>query len=155
MAVIIGLSDKNTVMVDLDNMSFKRVKRLAELTCKHFRLGGFIILKSSPNHYHVIFDKPIRYWSEVLRIISWIAIMSNNPHVWKWVCMQAIKKACTLRVSEKPAKNGVKPKPRIVYRYGSQSRKINAYLEKRKEVNDIFRELIKMNNKYGILGFWQ
>jgi len=140
MAVIFGISDKHTVMADLDNMSFKRVKSLAFLTMKRFKLDGFIILKSSPKHYHVVFDRPKR-WSEVLRIISWMGIMANNRNVWKWVCMQAIKKACTLRVSEKPTKNGVKPKPRIVYRYGSQYRQVKAYLKKRKEILNILRKL--------------
>jgi len=120
--VIVGISEKHTVMVDLDNMSFKRVKGLAELASEHLALGGFIILKSSPKHYHVVFDKPMRYWSDVLRVIAWIGILADNPNAWKWVCMQAIKKACTLRVSEKPTKKGVKPKPRIIYRYGSQYR---------------------------------
>ena len=128
MAVIFGISDKHTVMADLDNMSFKRVKSLVFLTMKRFRLDGFIILKSSLKHYHVVFDRPKR-WSEVLRI------------VWKWVCMQAIKKTCTLRVSEKPTKNGFKPKPRIVYRYGSQNRQIKDYLEKRKEVWNILNKV--------------
>jgi len=141
MATVKGISDNHTVMVDLDNMSFRKVKGLAELACKHFGLGGFIILKSSHRHYHVVFDKPMRFWSDVLRVISWIAIISNNPNVWKWVCMQAIKKACTLRVSEKPTKNGVKPKPRIVYRYGGQNNMIKEYLIFRKCILGIIKQL--------------
>ena len=140
MAVIFGISDKHTVMADLDNMSFKRVKSLAFLTMKRFKLDGFIILKSSPKHYHVVFDRPKR-WSEVLRIISWMGIMANNMNVWKWVCMQAIKKACTLRVSEKLTKNGVKPKPRIVYRYGSQNDMIKEYLACRRRVLRMIKRL--------------
>ena len=141
MATIKGITDNHTVMVDMDNMSFRKVKKLAESACRHFRLGGFIILKTSPKNYHVVFDKPMRFWSDVLRVISWIGIMSNNPNVWKWACMQAIKKTCTLRVSEKPTENGVKPKPRIVYRYGSQYRQIKAYLKRRREILNILRRL--------------
>jgi len=141
--VIVGIDEKHTVMVDLDNMSFRKVKNLAESACSHFKLGGIIILKSSPNHYHVVFDKPMRYWSDVLRVISWIGILADNPNVWKWVCMQAIKKTCTLRVSEKPTKNGFKPKPRIVYRYGSQNQRIKAFLGKRKEILNILRKVKK------------
>ena len=136
-----GIDEKHTVMVDLDSMSFKRVKDLAESACSHFKLGGFIILKSSPNHYHVVFDKPMRYWSDVLRVISWIDILADSPNVWKWVCMQAIKKTCTLRVSEKTTENGVKPKPRMVYRYGSRHRQIKAYLKRRREILGILRKL--------------
>ena len=141
MATIKGITDNHTVMVDLDNMSFRKVKGLAESACRHFRLGGFIILKTSPKNYHVVFDKPMRFWSDVLRVISWIGILADNPNVWKWVCMQAIKKACTLRVSEKPTKNEAKPKPRIVYRYGSQHRQIKAYLKRRREILNILRRL--------------
>ena len=141
MATIKGITDNHTVMVDLDNMSFRKVKDLAESACSHFKLGGFIILKTSPKNYHVVFDKPMRYWSDVLKIISWVGILADNPNVWKWACMQAIKKACTLRVSEKTTKNGVKPKPRIVYRYGSQHRQIKAYLKMRRKILNILKKL--------------
>jgi hypothetical protein len=141
MAVIVGLSDNRTVMCDLDNISFKKVKNLAFLTMKHFRLEGFLILKSSSKHYHVVFDKPKR-WSEVVRIISWMGIMANNRNVWKWICMQAIKKYCTLRVSPKPVNPvGFKPTPRIVYRYGSQNRQIQAFLTLRRCVLRIVKRL--------------
>ena len=60
--------------------------------------------------------------------------------------MQAIKGACTLRVSEKPVKNGFKPKPRIVYRYGRQNQQIKAFLEKRKEIWNILKKIRKIKN---------
>jgi len=41
----------------------------------------------------------------------------------------------------KPTKNGVKPKPRIVYRYGSQYRQVRAFLEKRREILNVLRKL--------------
>ncbi|MEM3640736.1 MAG: hypothetical protein QXH37_02275 [Candidatus Bathyarchaeia archaeon] len=129
MAVIIGLSCKHTVMADLDNMSFKRVKRLALLTMNHFRLDGFIILKSSPNHYHMVFDKPMQRWSDVLKVIAW---------------MQAIKGYCTLRVSPKPVNsNGFKPSPIVVYHYGSQNNMVKEYLTLRKRVLRIVKRARK------------
>jgi len=139
--VTIGISDKHTVMVDLDNVSFRKAKGIAKLACKHFKLEGFIILKSSPEHYHIVFDKPIKHWSKVLKIISWIAILSNNPDVWKWACMQAIKESCTLRISEKPTENGVKPKPRIVYRFGRQNRQVKAYLQFKRQILRLLKHL--------------
>lgn len=142
MAVIVGISDKHTVMADLDNMSFKKVKSLAFLTMKKFRLKGFIILKSSPKHYHVVFDKPMRCWSDVLRVVSWMGIMANNRNVWKWVCMQAIKGMCTLRVSPKPVNpEGCKPPPRIVYRYGSQDLMVKEYLTYRRRILRMIKRL--------------
>ncbi|MEM3797746.1 MAG: hypothetical protein QXY74_04840 [Candidatus Bathyarchaeia archaeon] len=142
MAVIVGISDKHTVMADLDNMNFKRVKSLALLTMKKFRLNGFIILKSSPRHYHVVFDKPMRYWSSVLKVIAWMGIVGNNCNLWKWMCMQAIKGYCTLRVSPKPVNpEGVKPSPRVVYRYGSQENMVKEYLAFRKRVLMMIKRL--------------
>jgi hypothetical protein len=141
MGVIVGLSDNRTVMCDLDNVSFMKAKSSAFLTLKRFRLEGFIILKSSPKHYHVVFDKPKR-WSDVLKIISWVGIMANNMNVWKWVCMQAIKKYCTLRVSPKLVNpEGFKPSPRIVYRFGSQNRQIQDFLTLRRRVLRLVKRL--------------
>jgi len=142
MGITVGLSDKHTVMVDLDDMSFRKVKSLALLTMKHFNLEGFIILKSSPNNYHVVFDRPIGRWVEVLRIISWIGIMADNPNVWKWVCMQAIKGYATLRVGPKPVNpDGLKPAPRVVYRYGSQNRMVRDYLVFRRRLSKLVKRL--------------
>jgi len=142
MAVIVGISDKHTVMADLDNMSFKRVKSLALLTMEKFRLNGFIILKSSPKHYHVVFDKPMRYWSSVLKVIAWMGIVGNNRNLWKWMCMQAIKGYCTLRVSPKPINShSCKPIPRIVFRHGSQTNMIKEYLTFRKRILRIIKHL--------------
>ena len=142
MAVIIGVSDSHTVMADLDNMCFKRVKGLAMLTMEHFRLECFIILKSSCRNYHVVFDKPMRKWSDVLRVIAWMGIMANNSNVWKWVCMQIIKKYCTLRVSPKPVNpGGFKPSPRIVYRFGSGNRMVKEFLNMRRRVLRMVKRL--------------
>jgi hypothetical protein len=60
---------------------------LAFLTLKLFKLGGFIILKSSPKHYHVVFEKPKR-WSDVAKIISSMAINTNNPNVKDYALLQ-------------------------------------------------------------------
>ncbi|MEM3586340.1 MAG: hypothetical protein QXO71_03365 [Candidatus Jordarchaeaceae archaeon] len=70
MAVIVGISCKQMVMVDLDDMSFKRVKRLALKAVKYFKLDGFVVLKLSCNHYHVVFDKPVWCWSKILEVVA-------------------------------------------------------------------------------------
>ncbi|MEM2465641.1 MAG: hypothetical protein QXL85_08585 [Candidatus Bathyarchaeia archaeon] len=142
MPPVIGLSHKHIVMVDLDGMPLEKVKRLADLALKRFRLGGYVILESSPNNYHVVFDRPFRYWSETARVMAWIAIMSNNPNVKDWVLMQEIKEASTLRVSPKPTNpEGYKPTPKIVYQYGSRNLGIKAYLKAREEALKLLKEL--------------
>ena len=44
--------------------------------------------------------------------------------------MQGIKESSTLRVGKK----GNKSSPKIIFRFGNQSNKINEFLEKRREV---------------------
>jgi len=141
MRVVVGISCKDAVMADLDDVGFDRVKGLACLTCNHFRLGGFVVLRSSKGHYHVVFDKPIKSWNRVLKVLGWIGIVSNNKNVWKWVCMQAIKGACTLRVSKKTCGDTDKPVPHVVYRFGSQDSRVSAFLEFRKSVLAMLKRL--------------
>lgn len=58
---ILGYSDEDTVKLDLDEMPFSKVKYWASKALKHFKLGGFIILKSSKNCYHVIFNRTVSW----------------------------------------------------------------------------------------------
>lgn len=53
---ITGFTDDETVMLDLDNMSFKQVKWLARRAMEFWELGGFLVLKSSPGGFQ------LRYW---------------------------------------------------------------------------------------------
>jgi hypothetical protein len=56
--------------------------------------------------------------------------------------MQIRKKLCTLRISPKPLNpEGFKPGPRVVYRYGSQSRQIKWFLIMRSRVLRIVKRL--------------
>lgn len=122
-----GVSSKETIKLDLDNVSFKLAKKIASETMKWFKLEGFIILKSSKNHYHVVFDKRVS-WSENMSIVALISLLSHNEELRKWCIMQCIKQSSTLRVSPK----GRKKSPRIVYRFGAQNHEIKDFLEYRK-----------------------
>jgi len=51
--------------------------------------------------------------------------------------MQAIKESSTVRVGKKLRK----PSPRIVYRYGKQDKQIKEFLEMRKTINHISKNL--------------
>jgi hypothetical protein len=138
---IIGYTDTETVKLDFDNTSFQKVKHWALLTLKHFDLGGFLILESSENCYHVIFDRTVS-WSENMSIVAWVSLLSHNKKLRNWLTMQCIKKESTLRISPK----GKKPSPRIVFRHGEQDHEIQSYLEYRNSIKTIthrFQE--KMN----------
>jgi len=121
--LIFGYSDRTTVKLDFDGELFRRVKAWADRTMKRFRLGGYIILKSSRDHYHVLFNKTVS-WEENGRVMAWVAVLSKNAGLRKWTLMQLIKGASTLRISSK----GEKPSPRIGRREGMQDQEISAFL---------------------------
>jgi hypothetical protein len=101
-----------------------------------FKLGGFIILKSSQNSYHVLFDK-IVCWSFNMKVVAWVALQSQNRGLIKWQLMQCIKQSSTLRLSKK----GNKSSPRLVYKHGKQDKQIKEFLHFRKMIKYILTKL--------------
>jgi hypothetical protein len=105
---------------------------------KWFKLKGFIILKSSKNCYHVVFDRAVS-WSQNMRIVAWVSLQSHSGSLCKWFLMQCIKGCSTLRVSPKREK----PSPRIVYRCGNQSENISEFLKNRQLIKKISQKMRK------------
>ena len=130
---ILGFTDRATVKLDLDEMSFKLVLYWAMFALEKFKLRGFIILKSSKNHYHVVFDRYV-CWDENLSVMAWVAILSKSVHLLRYLAMQCIKMSSTLRISPK----GGKPSPRPVFRYGNQDNAVKDYLEYRRLIKRIY-----------------
>ena len=131
---ILGYTSDETVMLDFDDMSLKDVQYWAKRAMNWFDLGGLLILESSQDSYHVVFDRTVT-WSENMRVVAWVALLSRKDKLRRWFLMQCIKQKSTLRVSCKHELNDVvKDKPRIVYLEGSQDDEIAEYLS--------FRELI-------------
>lgn len=135
---ILGFSDEETVKLDFDQMPLSKVKFWASKALKHFKLRGFIILKSSENCYHVIFDRTVS-WAENMSVVAWVALLSHNRGLMRYLLMQCIKKCSTLRVSSKKGK----PSPRVVYRFGNQSENIKEFLKNRKLIVEIKRKYAK------------
>lgn len=129
---ILGYSDTETVKVDFDDASFKTVRYWARRATRWFKLGGFLILKSSANHYHVVFNRYVS-WSENMHILAWVSLLSHNKKAQRYALMQCIKECSTLRVSPKKQK----PSPRVVYRYGKQEGRILDFLHYRKLIKRI------------------
>ena len=134
---ILGYTDTETVKLDLDDMSFDRVRYWAVATTKRFRLRGFMIMKSSSNSYHVVFDKPVS-WVRNVAIVAWVCLMTKHRKLTEWLIMQCIKKASTLRLSRK----GEKSPPRVVFRFGRQNGQIRVFLGFRKSVGRIVLQLM-------------
>jgi len=130
---ILGYSDTETVKLDFDDASFRIARYWAERTSRWFRLRGFIILKSSKNHYHVVFDRVVA-WAQNVRIVAWVALLSHNKGLARWLPMQCIKGCSTLRVSSKREKLP----PRIVCRHGKLDRNVENFLK--------YRKMIKKNS---------
>ena len=110
---ILGYSDTETVKLDFDKTPFRIVKRWADRTSKWFKLGGYVILKSSENSYHAVFNRTVT-WTENLRIVAWVCLQSHHSRLLRWFLMQCIKGSSTLRISPK----GKKSTPRVVLRHG-------------------------------------
>jgi hypothetical protein len=132
-----GTAEVDTVELDFDHTPFKTVKHWALKTCKRFNLKGFIILRSSENNYHVVFDLKVT-WRQFAEAVAWVVLMSHHKGLEKWFLMQMIKRTSTLRVSKKKDK----PEPRIVFHYGSQKDRIAEFKKKRKRIKWFRRKLI-------------
>jgi len=140
----VGFSDQQTLKLDFDGVKFRTVKYWSLKACRKFRLEGFIILKSSKNHYHVVFNRPMKDWSENVKHVAWMCLWTKYRTLTEWLIMQLIKGSSTLRVGPK----GNKPKPRIVYRHGKQDKQIKQYLEHRKKIiKNVIKKLQKQNQK--------
>ena len=133
---VFGFTDTETVKLDFDDASFKTVKYFAVRALKWFKLGGFVILKSSLNCYHVVFNRKVS-WSENMSIVAWVSLVSRHERLKQWFLMQCIKQSSTLRVSSK----GMNPSPRIVCRYDEQLGQVQGFLAYRKMIKKILRRL--------------
>lgn len=135
---VLGFTDDETVMLDLDETTFREVKYWAKRALEFFDLGGFLIMKSSKGNYHVVFNRKIS-WTENMSIVASIAIQTKHEGLKKWFLLQCRKKSSTLRVGPK----GEKPSPRIVYREGKQDGQIAEFHEWRKYIKNIIARAVK------------
>jgi len=134
---VYGFTDIETVKVDFDDTPFKTVKYWALRMMKFFRLEGFIVLKSSEDNYHVVFDRKVS-WKMNVKIMAWACLFNfKNEGLKKWFLLQCIKGGSTLRVSPKKEK----PSPRIVFRYGEQGHQVKVFESHRKLIRGIGRRL--------------
>lgn len=115
---VVGFVSDKGLMLDLDDMTFKKAVHMAESLMKKHRLEGYLLIRSSRLNYHVVFNRYLT-WKKILQIVfsQYVCI--------RWGIHQARKGELTLRISEK---NG-KDKPKIVLKKGKEDRLIREYLE--------------------------
>jgi hypothetical protein len=95
-------------------------------------LEDFIILNSSTNNYHALFDRSVS-WLENLDVMAWSSLLTHLVKLMKWFVMQVVKGSSTLRIMGK----GDKPAPRIVFRFGKQDNETKNYLKWRRENRNV------------------
>ena len=113
----IGFTTKKGLCLDLDYLSERKTKKLTETLYKKHKLEGYLIIKSSPKHYHVVFNRYLS-WRKTLQILSTVY------SCFEWMQWQIRKGEITLRISTKKGKN----KPKIIRQKGQTDKLINDYL---------------------------
>jgi hypothetical protein len=115
---VVGFMTNRGLILDFDNMKFKKAKWLAERLCKQHHLEGYLLIKSSEKNYHVVFNRYLR-WRTITKILF------NQYEALRWAVFQMQSGYLTLRVSRKNGKN----KPKIILKVGKTDKLIKDYLE--------------------------
>lgn len=131
----IGFNTKRGLILDLDNMKFRKAKWLCARLCRNYRLEGYLIIQSSPKNYHAIFNRYLA-WRTITKILF------NNYEVLRWAVFQMKEGILTLRISKKNDKN----KPKIVFKTGKTDKLIKDYMKAVKIVEK-FERLEKGDDK--------
>ena len=128
---ILAYSDTETVKLDFDKTLFHDVKHWADRVSQRFKLEGYVVLKSSQDSYHIVFNRSVT-WTENLKIVAWVCLHSHHNRLLKWFFMQCIKGSSTLRVGPK----GEKPPPRVVLRCGKEDSEVKSFLHYRRSIKN-------------------
>lgn len=129
----IGFVTQKGVCLDLDYITEKSVQKLAEYLLKRYRLKGYLLVKSSPEHYHLIFNR-YTSWNQALRIVF------SVYKAVEWGIWGARKGELTLRLSKKKGKNI----PQLLKIVGKTDKLIRQYLEMYKEYLEIYHPEIEV-----------
>ena len=114
----IGFNTERGLMLDLDNMKYKKASRIAETLLRRYKLEGFLLIRSSHKNYHVVFNRYLS-WRTITKILF------SLHECLRWAVFQMKEGQLTLRISKK---NG-KDKPKIVCQVGKTDMLIKDYLE--------------------------
>lgn len=128
--MIVGYTSDRTAMLDLDGITRDAATELADNLRKRFKLGGYLLIKSSCDGWHVVFDRQVS-WKNALRVIFAAPPCRRRwgRHL-SWAELQAVKGFATLRIGKK----GHKVSPRIFKTAGSSHGQIAEYLSCRKKL---------------------
>jgi hypothetical protein len=114
----IGFMTHRGLILDMDNMKYRKALRIASDLCKRYRLEGFLLILSSPKNYHAVFNRYLS-WRKITEILF------SRYECVRYAVFQMMQSELTLRISGKNGKN----KPKIVHRVGKEDKLIRDYLE--------------------------
>ena len=132
----IGFNTKKGLILDLDNMKYRKAKWLCAKLCRDYRLEGYLIIQSSPKNYHAIFNRYLS-WRTITKILF------SQYEALRWAVFQMREGMLTLRISEKNGKN----KPKIIFKTGKTNKLIRDYLEACKIVERFEKGELKEGSK--------
>lgn len=127
---VYGFTTSHGLLLDLDHTTLKETIWIADKYLERFKLGGYLILRSSENNYHVVFNRYMT-WKKVLGCLFKIVWYYHyhkhgaKPSLTFWAILQACKESETLRISTKKQKS----KPKIIKRKGKTDKLIKDYIE--------------------------
>jgi hypothetical protein len=121
----VGFMTDKGLILDLDNMKYRKALAIATDLCKRHRLEGFLLIMSSPKNYHAVFNRYLS-WRKVTKILF------SRYECVRYAVFQMMQGELTLRISGKNGKN----KPKIVHRVGKEDKLIKDYLEVFEEFKD-------------------
>jgi hypothetical protein len=106
------------VLLDLDNMTFKKAKWIAETLLKKHRLEGFLLIRSSRRCYHAVFNRYLS-WKKITEVLF------SMHECIRYAVQQMQNGHLALRISPKNGKN----KPKVLIETGKTDKLIKDYLE--------------------------
>lgn len=112
----IGFVTTKGLIMDLDDVQLKKVVNIANKLMIQHKLEGYLVVESSPYHYHLVFNRYLP-WHKIIQILF------NQYICIRWAIWQARKGELTLRISRKNKEN----KPQIICQKGKTDKLIHDY----------------------------
>lgn len=110
--LVVGYTTQEHLLVDLDSCSlFKACKIARMIQADYPDVGDCLVVKSSSNNFHLVFDDRLE-WETIVRIIDVLAALNIVEKNYRDV--RNFRRDLTLRVSEKRAVDGIRPVPEPV-----------------------------------------
>lgn len=114
----IGFNTDRGLILDLDNMKYKKALWIAKTLLEKYKLEGFLLIRSSDKNYHVVFNRYLS-WKTITKIL-----FSQYESI-RWAVFQLKEGMLTLRISKKNSRD----KPKILLKVGKTDKLVRDYLE--------------------------